>query len=161
MRVPRSRLEASPRRLAVIATFLVVFGATAVAFAGAVTGHLAAMHASGSDVTIVDYEVTDDDRLELTLRVHNPTLRDVDIGRAQLNAYVDGEQVTDGTTTRFEATVPSEETTNVTVRLGLREGGAERLRNADAGAISVEGQLRGFVVEEQVYLPLDGWEGDR
>lgn len=155
MRVPDSPAGLSTRRLALVAVFLVVFGATTVAFAQAVTGHVAAMHAPSSDVTVVDYEVTDDDHLRLTLRIHNPTMKDLQLTVAQLNAYVGGEQATDGTTTRFDAVVPSGETTSVTLRLGLETGGPDLLRDADSSQVAFEGRLKAYVVDERVYVPVD------
>lgn len=158
MRVPDSRAELSTRRLVLVGVFLVVLGATTVTFAQAVSGHLAAMHAPSSDATVVDYEVGDDDRLHLTLQIYNPTVKDLRFEAAQLNAYVDGEQATDGTVTRFDAVVGSEETKNVTIRLGLRDGGADRLRDADPASVEIAGRLEAYVVDEQVYVPLDGGE---
>ncbi len=143
-----------------VGAFVLVFGATTVAFAQAASGHLAAIHAPNADVTVVDYEVTDDGLLDVTLRVHNPTVRAIAVPVAQMNAYVDGEQVSDGTTTRLDGVaVGSGATRNVTVPLDLREGGAERLASADAGQVSVEGQLKGKVGSETVYVSLDGAEG--
>lgn len=160
MRVPDSRAELSTRRLALVAAFLLVFGATTVAFAQAVTGHLAAMHAPTSDVTVADYEVTDDDALRVTFQIHNPTTKDLDLSVGQLNAYVDGEQVTDGTTTPLTGTVPSGETENVPVTLDLRDGGADRLRNADHESVSIEGRIQAYIVDEMVYLSVDSTEED-
>lgn len=145
----------SPKALVVVGAFLVVSLATTAAFAQAITGHVAAMHAPSADVTVTGYEVTDD-RLELTVRFHNPAIRDVELSVAQLNVYVDGQQVSDGTTSRLETTtVPSEVTETVTVPVGLREGGPERLRNADSGAIEIRGDLKVYVGDELVYVPVD------
>ncbi|WP_115862318.1 hypothetical protein [Halorussus litoreus] len=157
MRVP----ELTTRRIVLVGTFLCLFGGTSVAFAQVTTGHLAAMHVQSSEITVIDYEVADDDKLHLTVRMHNPTTKDVDVGTAQLNAYVDGEQVTDGTTTRLDdASVPSEETTDLKIPLELRDGVADRLRNADPEQVEIEGRFKTYVVEEMVYVSLDGTEVD-
>lgn len=158
MRVPYSRAELTPRDVVLIAAFAAVTLATTVVFAQAITGHVAAKHAASADVVITDYEVTDD-RLELTVRFHNPAIRDVDLHVAQVNAYVDGEMVSDGTVSRLdEVTIPSEETRTVTLPIDLREGGAERLRNADPDRIEVRGLLKVLVVDETVHVRVDGTE---
>jgi len=157
MRVP----ELTTRRIVLVGTFLCLLGGTSVAFAQVTTGHLAAMHVQSSEITVVDYEVTDDHRLRLTVRMQNPTAKDVDVGTAQLNAYVDGEQVTDGTVTRLDdASVPAEETADLTISLGLRDGVADRLRNADPEQVEIQGRFKVYVVEEMVYVSLDGMEVD-
>lgn len=157
MRVP----ELTTRRIVLVGAFLFLLGGTSVAFAQVTTGHLASMQVQSSEITVVDYEVTDDDRLRLTVRMHNPTAKDVDVGTAQLNAYVDGEQATDGTVTRLDdVTVPSEETSDVTILLGLADGSADRLRDADAEQVEIEGRFKMYVVEEMVYVSLDGMEVD-
>jgi LEA14-like dessication related protein len=157
MKLPTARTELTTRRLVLVGTFLLVAGLTTVLFAQAVTGHLASMHVQGADVTVVDYDVTDDGGFDLTVRIHNPTVRDVELTGARMNAYVDGEQVTDGTTASMDlVTIESDETKRVTIPLGLREGGADRLRNADPEQVEVRGALKVYVVDELVNVPVRG-----
>lgn len=155
MRALDSRAAMTTSRLLIVGAFLVVTLVTTAAFAQAVTGHLAAMHAPSADVAVVGYEVTDDDTLEVTLRVHNPTIEEFELGTARMNAYVEGDQVTDGTTSSFaDVAVRPDETKRVTVPLGLREGVADSIRDADPGRIEIRGKLRVFVVDEMVYVPV-------
>lgn len=159
MGVLHSRATLTPSRLVLIGTVLVVSLATTAVFAQAITGHIAAMHAPSADVVVTDYEVTDDDRLEVTVRFHNPATRKLDLEVARVNAYVDGEQVTDGTTSSLgDAAVRSGETKPITWPLGLREGGPERLRNADPEQVEIRGKLKVKVVDELVYVPVGGME---
>jgi len=156
MRVP----ERTTKRVALAGAFLLVFGVTTVTFAQAVSGHIAAMQAPSADVTAVDYEVTDDG-LDVTLQVHNPTTEAIAVPVAQVNAYVDDEMVSEGTSTRLDGVaVDSGATQNVTVPLDFRDGGLERLQTADAGQVEVRGQLKSKVVEETVYLSVDRTEVD-
>jgi LEA14-like dessication related protein len=147
-------------RLVLIGVFLLVTGATTAMFAQAATGHLAAMHAPDAEVTVVNYESTDDGSLDLTLRIHNPTIKDLQLVNARMNVYVDGAQVSDGTTSSFEegGTIEPGESKQVTVPLGLRDGGRERLQNADSEQITVRGKLRMSVIDEPVTVPIDGME---
>ena len=157
MRDPDTRVELTPRRLVLVGSFLLVSVATTAVFAQAMTGHLAAMGAPGSDVTIVDYEVTDD-ALDVTLRIHNPTMKEFDLVSARVRANVDGELVTVATRAMLDGIVQSGETKTVTVRLDFREGGEERFRNADPDQIEMEGMIRVQITEEQVSVPVDGME---
>lgn len=152
--------EPTTRRLVLLSVFLLVTAATAVVFAQASTGHLAAMHASDTEATVVDYDVDDEGALDLTLRVHNPTIEALELENVRMNVYADGAQVTDGTTASFgdDGTVEPDETERVTITLGLRDGGGERLRNADRGEITVRGRLRVYVVDERVDVRIDGME---
>jgi LEA14-like dessication related protein len=157
MKLPTARTELTTRRLVLVGTFLLVAGVTAALFAQAVTGHLASMHVEGADVTVVDYDVTDDGGLDLTLRIDNPTVRDVELVGGRINAYADGDQVTDGTTSSLDPiTIESGETKQVTFPLGLRESGDDRLRNADPAQIEVRGALKVYVVEKMVHVPIRG-----
>lgn len=152
-------VDLTPRDLVLASVYLIVAGATAVLFAQAATGHLAAMHVQGADATVVDYSVTDDGSLELAVRIDNPTVRDVELTGARLNAYVDGEQVTDGTTARLDdVTIESGETERVLIPLGLREGGPDAVRSAAPEELEVRGQLKVFVDDELVNVPIDGVE---
>ncbi|WP_132057552.1 hypothetical protein [Halorussus amylolyticus] len=147
------RAQITARHL-LVGAFLVVAVATAAMFAQAATGHVASMHATSANVTVADYDVTDGDRLDLTLRVHNPTIRDLELGPALVNAYVDGEQTTDGTTTTFDGgPIPADETVEITGTLGLREAGGDRLRSADR--VEVRGRLKVFVGDELIYVRVD------
>lgn len=160
MRVPDTRVELTPRRLVLVASFLLVSVATTAVFAQAMTGHLAAMHAPSADVTVVDYEVTDDDALDVTLRIHNPTVKDFELDSARINFYVDGVQVTEGVTSRFDdGTVEPDETKRVTISLGFREGGGDQLRNADSEQVEIRGMLRVYVVDERVDVQVADAEG--
>lgn len=160
MNVSRYTDELSISRLVLVGVFLLVTGATTAMFAQAATGHLAAMQAPDTEVTVVDYEITDEESLELTLRIHNPTIEALELGNARMNVYVDGAQVSDGTTSSFDdgSAIEPDETRRVTIPLGLRDDGGERLRNADAEQITVSGQLRAYVVDEPVTVPIDGME---
>lgn len=159
MEVSTDPTELSTRRLVLVGAFLIVAGATAALFAQAATGHLAAMHVQGADATVVDYEVTDDGALDLTVRIHNPTVRDVELTGARMNVYVDGQQVTDGTTASIDdVTVESGETKRVKIPLGLREAGDDRLRNADPDQLGVRGRLKIYVGDELVNLAIGGME---
>lgn len=159
MRVPSTRVELTPRRLVLVGSFLLVSVATTAVFAQAMGGHLAAMHAPSADVTVVDYEVTDDDALDVTLRVHNPTVKDFELDSVRLNYYVDGEQVTEGVTVWFDGvTVEPDETKRVTISLGFRDG-ADRFRNADSEQVETRGMLRVYVVDERVTVPVADTEG--
>lgn len=157
MNFPRNTDELTARRLVLVGSFLLVMGVTAAMFAQAATGHLAAMHATDTEVAIVDYEVSNEVTLDLTLRVHNPTIKDLDFGNARMNVYVDGAQVTDGTTSSFEngGSIEPSGTEQVTVSLGLRDGSGERLQNADPEQVTVSGRIRMYVVEEPVEVPID------
>jgi LEA14-like dessication related protein len=160
MRVPDTHRELTTRRLLLVGSFLLVSVATTAVFAQAMTGHLAAMHAPSMEVTVTDYEVTDDDALDVTLNVHNPTMKELDLEAARVNIYIDGEQMTDGVTSRFgDVTVEPDETKQVTISRGFREGGADRLRNADPEQVEIRGMLRVYVVNEKVDVPVDGMEG--
>jgi LEA14-like dessication related protein len=152
--------ERSIGHLALVGVFLLVTGATTAVFAQAATGHLAAMQAPETEVTVVNYEINDEGSLDLILRIHNPTIEDLELGNARMNMYVDGAQVSDGTTSSFDdgGTIETGETKQVTVPLGLRDDGSERLRNADPEAVTVRGQLRMYVVDEPVTVPIDGME---
>lgn len=159
MKRPAARGQLTTRRLLLVGTFLLVAGVTTALFAQAVTGHLAAMHVEEADVTVVEYDVTEDGGLDLTVRVHNPTVRDVELSGARMNVYVDGEQVTDGTTASIDpVTVASGETKRVTIPLGLREDGADRLRDADPERMGSRGSLKVYVVDELVHVPVGGME---
>lgn len=151
--------ELTTGRLLLVSAFLLVSIATTGLFAQAMTGHLAAMHAPSADVTVSDYEITEDRTLELALRFHNPTVGDLELGSALVNVYVDGEMVTDGTTTSFgDVTVPAGGTRTVTGELGLREGTADSLRNADPEQIETKGRIKVYVIDEMVYVNVeDGW----
>ena len=156
MRVP----EFTAKRVALASAFLLVFGATTVAFGQTVSGHVAAMQAPSADVTVVDYEVTDDGGLDVTLQVHNPTMKAIGIPVAQINAYVDDELISEGTSTRLDGvSVDAGSTGNVTVPLDLRDGGMERLRSADAGQVEIRGQFKSKIVKETVYISVDRTEG--
>ncbi|WP_137287138.1 LEA type 2 family protein [Halorussus salinisoli] len=156
MRLPESRAEMTTKRLLLVGSFLLVSVVTTAAFAQAVTGHLAAMHAPSADVTVVGHEVVDD-RLDVTVRVHNPTVKNLELGTVLVNVYVGGEQVTDGTTsrTRDDVTVPPHETERVTFPLRLREGMADRFRDADPAEVEMRGRIDAYVVEEMVYLSVE------
>lgn len=149
--------ELTTRRLLLVGAFLLVSVATTAVFAQTMTGHVAAMQAPSADVTVADYEIVEDRTLELSLRFHNPTLRGLELGPALVNVYVDGEAVTDGTTTSLgDVTVPAGETRTVTGEFGLREGSADALRNADAEQIEMKGRIKAFVADEMVYVNVDG-----
>lgn len=157
MRVP----ERTTKRVALAGAFLLVFSVTTVAFAQAVSGHIAAMQAPSADVTAVDYEVTDDDGLDVTLQIDNPTTKAIAIPTAQVNAYLGDRILSEGTSVRLDgASVDAKSTENVTVPLDFREGGLERFRSADAGQVEIRGQLKSKVVEETVYLSVDRTEVD-
>lgn len=151
--------ELTTGRLLLVGAFLLVSVATTGMFVQTMTGHLAAMHAPSADVTVSDYEIVEDRTLELSLRFHNPTVGDLELGPALMNVYVDEEMVTDGTTTSFgDVTVPAGETRTVTGELGLREGTADALRNADPEQIETKGRIQVYVVDEMVYVNVeDGW----
>lgn len=158
MRLSINSAELTTRRLLVVGGFLVVALVTTAAFAQAMTGHLGAMHAPNADVTIVDYEVTDDDALDVTLRVHNPTMKEFELVSSRVRANVDGELVTIATRTMLDGVVPSGETKAVTVRLDFREDGEEKFRNAGPDQIEMEGMLKVQIVEEQVSVTIEGME---
>ena len=157
MRVPSTRVELTPKRLVLVGSFLLVSVATTAVFAQAMTGHLVAMHAPSADVTVADYEITDD-ALDVTLRVHNPTMKEFELVYTKVRANVDGDLVTVGTRVMLDGVVPAGETKTVTVRLDFRDGGAETFRNADPDQIEMEGTIRVQIVEELVYVPVDGME---
>lgn len=158
--IPTGRAELTTRRLVLVGAFVLVAGVTTVLFAQAVTGHLASMHAPSADVTITDYEVTDDDdALDVTLRVHNPTMKEFELVSGRIRANVDSELVTVAVRNLLDDVVPPGETKTVTVRLDFREGGEERFRNAGPDRIEMEGTIKVKIVEEQVSVPLDGMEG--
>lgn len=144
-------------RLLVVA-FLVLTLVTTAAFAQAMTGHVASMHAPSAEATAVEYAVTDDDRLEVTLRIHNPTIREFELVSSSVRARVDGELVTEATRTMLDGRVPAGESKRVTARLDFREGGAERLRSADSARVEVEGRIRVRIGEELVLVEIDGAE---
>jgi len=160
MSVSRYTDERSTSHLVLVGVFLLVTGVTTAMFAQAATGHLAAMQAPETEVTVVNYEMNDEGSLDLTLRIHNPTIEDLRLGNARMNLYADGVQVTDGTTSSFDdgGTIEPDETRQVTVPLGLRDDGSERLRNTDPDAVTVRGQLRMYVIDEPVTIPIDGME---
>lgn len=149
--------EMTTGRLVVVA-FLAVTLVTTAAFAQVMTGHVAAMQAPSADVVVTDYRVTDDERLEVSLGVHNPTIREFELVSSSLRARVDGELVTEATRTMLDGTVPSGGTEEVTVRLDFREGGAERFRTADSDRIGLEGRFRVAVGEELVLVEIEGSE---
>lgn len=157
MKLPISPRELTTRRLLVVAYLLVALVTTA-AFAQAVTGHLAAMHAPSAEPSVVDYEVTDEGALDVTLHVHNPTMRDLELVSSRVRANVDGELSTVATRTILDGVVPSGETKEVTVRLDFREGGEERFRNAGPEQITMEGTLKVRIVEEIVSVQIEGME---
>ena len=152
------RVELTPKRLLLVGSFLLVSVATTAVFAQAMTGHLAAMHAPSADVTVADYEVTDDDALHVTLRVHNPTMKEFELVYIRVRANVDGELVTVATRSMLDGALQSGETKTVTVRLEFRDGGAETFRNAGPDQIEFEGTIRVRIVEEMVFVPVDGME---
>ena len=160
MRISQYTDERSTGHLVLVGVFLLVTGVTTAMFAQAATGHLAAMQAPETEVTVVNYEINDEGSLDLTLRIHNPTIEDLRLGNARMNLYADGVQVTDGTTSSFDdgGTIEPDETRQVTVPLGLRDGGSERLQNTDPDAVTVRGQLRMYVIDESVTVPIDGME---
>lgn len=152
--------ELTVGRLLLVSTFLLLSVATTAVFAQAMTGHLASMHAPSTDVTVSDHEISENRTLELTLRLHNPTVGDLELGSALLNVYVDGEMITDGTSTSSfgDVTVPSGETRTVTGELRLREGTVGRLRNADPERIETKGRIKVYVVNEMIYINVEeGW----
>ena len=157
MRVLDDSAELTTKRFLVVA-FLVVTLVTTAAFAQAMAGHVASMHAPSADATVVEYAVTDDDRLEATLRIHNPTVKEFELVSGSVRARVDGELVTVGTRTMLDGSVPAGETKNVTVRLDFREGGAGRFRSADPDRIEMEGRVKVQIVEEQVLVQIDDAE---
>lgn len=150
MRVPGTPPELTTRRLVLVASFLLASVATTAVFAQAMTGHLAAMHAPSADVTVADYEVTDDGTLDVTLRIHNPTMKELELVSSRVRANVDGELVTVATRILLDGTVPSGETKTVTVPLEFREGGEERFRSVGPDRIEMEGQIKVQIVEELV-----------
>lgn len=157
MRTLDDRAETTTRLL-LVGAFLVVALVTTAAFAQALTGHVASMHAPSADATVVGYELTDDDRLEVTLRVSNPTMKAYELESSSVRVTVDGELVTEGTRTMLDATVPAGESKRATARLDFREGGVERFRSADSGRIGVEGRIRLKIVEEPVLVDVDDSE---
>lgn len=158
MRLPTDRVQLTTKRLVLVGAFLVVAGFTTVLFAQAVTGHHASMHAPSTDVTITDYEVTDDG-LDVTLRVQNPTMKELTLVSSRVRATVDGELVTVATRTILDGVVGPGETKTLTVRLDFRDGGAERFRNAGSDRIEMEGSIKIQIVEEDITVPVDGMEG--
>lgn len=158
MKLSISSAELTTRRLLVVGVFLLVTLVTTAAFAQAMTGHLVAMHAPNADVTVADYEVTDD-ALDVTLHVHNPTMKDLELVSSRVRANVDGELVTVATRTMLDGVAPSGETQAVTVRLDFREGGEERFRNAGPDQIEMSGMIKVRIVEEQISVRIQGMEG--
>ena len=158
MRALDNRAETPTSRLLVVGAFLLVTLVTTAAFAQAMTGHVASMHAPSADATVTDYAVTDDDRLEVTLRIHNPTMKEFELVSSSVRARVDGELVTVARRTMLDGTVPSGGTKNVTVRLDFRDGGEERFRSAESDRIGLEGRLNVRIVEERVLVTIDDEE---
>lgn len=150
--------EMTTRRLFVVVAFLVVTLVTTAAFAQAMTGHVASMHAPSADATAVEYAVTDDDRLEVTLRVPNPTMKEFELVSSSVRATVDGELVTEATRTMLDGTVPAGESKRVNARLDFREGGVERFRSADSDRIEIEGRIKVRIVDELVLVDIDDAE---
>lgn len=158
MRLPSSPSELTTRHLVVVAYLVVALVTTAI-FAQAVTGHHATMQAPTTDVTVVDYETTDDGALDVTLRVHNPTTKEFELVSSRIRANVDGELVTVATRAMLDGVVSPDETKSVTVRLDFREGGEERFRNADPDQIEFEGTIRVRIVEELISVRVSETEG--
>ena len=124
------------RRL-VLGTFVLVVLAGSVLFGYTVTGHVAMLQSGSITAEVTDISAADGDRIEVTFRVENPTIRTVRISSSELEATVEGttlaRDVPGGTP---KVTVPSGGSATVTVPMAVRDGYLE-----DHGKESVEAAL--------------------
>ena len=110
-------------RRVVLGTFVLVVLAGSVLFGYTVTGHVALLQSGSITAEVTDISAVDDDRIEVTLRVENPTIRTVTVSSSELEATVEdstlARDVPGGTP---KVTVPSGGSATVVVPMAVRDG---------------------------------------
>lgn len=144
------------RPLVVGAVFLTAL-LTAWVFVPTMQGHIAIMNSGSVDVTATEYTVTDDgEHLAIALQIDNPTGRNIVFSNGQIHAY-DGEvQLSDGTTTSLDGTVPAGETLEVNIDMDLdSEQVSQAKRAVESGSVTVSGRLKGEIGDQDVNIPVE------
>lgn len=147
-----------PRTLLVVA-FVLAFGVTAVVFAQAATGYVAAYHVSFTDATVTDY-ATDPGEEAVEIRVDNPSNRAIRVTAVTVNAY-EGEQVlTEGGRQVLSepVEVPPDGARTVTVPLSVQPEHRDRFRQSEA--VTVDGRLVVELGDDRQFVDVEHGGGD-
>lgn len=105
----------------VLGTFVLVVLAGSLLFGYTATGHVAMLQSSAITAEVTDISAADGDRIEVTFRVENPTIRTVTVSSSELEATVEdttlARDVPGGTP---KVTVPSGGSATVTVPMSVQ-----------------------------------------